>query len=105
MTDSQGRGPMLTNLYGKTVELQGGGTVVADEAYIRESIVNPQAKIVAGFQPIMPTFQGLVIGGAVAAAHCVHPIAEPADARGDRRPGRPTAPAAVPQALRTIWKP
>ena len=34
--------------------------MVADEAYIRESIVNPQAKIVAGFQPIMPTFQGLV---------------------------------------------
>jgi len=34
--------------------------VVADEAYIRESIVNPHAKVVAGFQPIMPTFQGLV---------------------------------------------
>ena len=33
---------------------------MADEAYIRESIVNPQAKVVAGFQPIMPTFQGLV---------------------------------------------
>ena len=32
----------------------------ADEAYIRESILNPQAKIVAGFQPLMPTFQGLV---------------------------------------------
>ena len=51
---------MLTNLFGKPVELQAGGTVVADESYIRESIVNPQAKVVAGFQPIMPTFQGLV---------------------------------------------
>ena len=60
MTDSQGRGPMLTNLFNKPVELQGGGSVIADEAYLRESIVNPQAKIVAGFQPIMPTFQGLV---------------------------------------------
>jgi cytochrome c oxidase subunit 2 len=60
LTESQGRGPMLANLFGKTVELQGGGTAVVDEAYIRESIVNPQAKIVAGFQPIMPTFQGLV---------------------------------------------
>ena len=58
--DSQGRGPLLTNLFGRRVELQGGGTAVADEAYIRESIVNPQAKIVAGFQPTMPTFQGLV---------------------------------------------
>ena len=59
-TDTQGRGPMLTNLYGRPVELQSGATVVADEAYIRESIVNPQAKVTAGFQPIMPTFQGLV---------------------------------------------
>ena len=58
--ERQGRGPVLTNLFGGTVELQGGGTVTADEAYIRESIVNPQAKITAGFQPIMPTFQGLV---------------------------------------------
>lgn len=60
MQGSQGRGPVLTNLYGNTVELQGGGRVTADEAYIRESIVNPQAKVVAGFQPLMPTFQGLV---------------------------------------------
>jgi cytochrome c oxidase subunit 2 len=58
--DTQGRGPVLTGVYGKPVQLQGGGTVIADDAYIRESIVNPQAKIVAGFQPIMPTFQGLV---------------------------------------------
>jgi len=60
MGDTQGRGPVLTGVYGKPVQLQGGGTVVADDAYIRESIMNPQAKIVAGFQPIMPTFQGLV---------------------------------------------
>ena len=58
--DAQGRGPMLANLIDHEVELQGGGKVVADEAYIRESIVNPQAKVVAGFQPIMPTFQGMV---------------------------------------------
>jgi cytochrome c oxidase subunit 2 len=42
------------------VQLLGGATVIADDAYLRESIVNPQAKIVAGFQPVMPTFQGLV---------------------------------------------
>jgi cytochrome c oxidase subunit 2 len=52
--------PLLTNVFGHQVTLQGGGTVVADEAYLRESIVDPQAKIVAGFQPLMPTFQGLV---------------------------------------------
>jgi len=59
-SDTQGRGPVLTGLFGKTVMLEGGGTVTADEAYIRESILMPSAKITAGFQPIMPTFQGLV---------------------------------------------
>jgi cytochrome c oxidase subunit 2 len=58
--DGSGRCPSLTGLYGKTVQLAGGGTVKADEGYIRESILQPQAKIVAGYGPIMPTFQGLV---------------------------------------------
>src|SRR5471030_713178 len=58
--DAQGRGPVLEGLFGKTVQLQNGETITADEAYVRESIVNPAAKVVAGFQPIMPTFQGLV---------------------------------------------
>jgi cytochrome c oxidase subunit 2 len=58
--DSQGRGPVLDGLFGKTVQLQGGAKVVADENYIRESIVNPQAKVVDGFQPLMPTYQGLI---------------------------------------------
>ncbi len=57
---AQSRGPLLDGLYGRPVHLQGGGTVIADEAYIRESILNPTAKITAGYQPIMPTFQGLV---------------------------------------------
>jgi len=59
-TDSQGRCPNLENLFGSTVQLSGGGTVKADEAYLRESILNPDKHIVAGYQPIMPTFQGLV---------------------------------------------
>jgi cytochrome c oxidase subunit 2 len=58
--DGSGRCPVLVGLYGRTVQLTGGGTVKADEAYIRESILQPAAKIVAGYQPIMPTFQGLV---------------------------------------------
>jgi cytochrome c oxidase subunit 2 len=58
--DAQGRGPVLDGLFGKKVVLQSGETVVADEAYVRESILNPSAKITSGYQPIMPTFQGLV---------------------------------------------
>jgi cytochrome c oxidase subunit 2 len=42
------------------VTLQSGETVTVDEAYVRESILQPAAKVTAGFQPIMPTFQGLV---------------------------------------------
>ena len=56
----QGRGPTLRGAYGDEVKLNDGQTVVVNDDYVRESIVNPQAKIVAGFQPIMPTFQGLV---------------------------------------------
>jgi cytochrome c oxidase subunit II len=59
-TDAQGRGPNLQGLFGKTVQLEGGRTVVADENYVRESILDPGAKIVNGFKPVMPTFQGLV---------------------------------------------
>jgi cytochrome c oxidase subunit II len=58
--DSQGRGPVLDGLFGKTVTMQNGENVVFDEAYVRESILTPTAKVAAGFQPIMPTFQGLV---------------------------------------------
>jgi cytochrome c oxidase subunit 2 len=58
--NDSGRGPSLVGVFGKAVALQGGRTVTADETYIRESILNPQAKIVAGFPPIMPTFKGLV---------------------------------------------
>jgi cytochrome c oxidase subunit 2 len=54
------RGPALEDLFGSTVRLQGGQTVVADENYIRESILRPQAKLVAGYPPIMPSFEGQI---------------------------------------------
>ncbi len=60
MDSGTGRGPMLAGAYGKTRPLVGGSSVVIDDNYIRESILNPQGKIAAGFQPIMPTFQGQV---------------------------------------------
>jgi cytochrome c oxidase subunit 2 len=58
--DTQGRGPNLVGVYGKPVLLDDGRTVTADENYVRESILNPGAKVVAGFKPIMPSFQGQV---------------------------------------------
>jgi len=58
--DGSGRCPSLVGLFGRDVKLSDGRIVRADEAYVRESILQPNAKIVAGFQPVMPTFQGLV---------------------------------------------
>jgi len=50
----KGRGPSLNDIVGKTVELADGTTTVVDEGYLRESIINSQAKIVRGYQPLMP---------------------------------------------------
>jgi cytochrome c oxidase subunit 2 len=58
--DGSGRCPTLRNLYDRPVEIENGGTVLADDTYIRESILQPRAKIVWGFRPIMPTFQGQI---------------------------------------------
>jgi len=55
-SDSQARAPVLENLYLRTVVLSNGDSWTADDNYLRESIRLPKAKIVAGFQPIMPTF-------------------------------------------------
>jgi cytochrome c oxidase subunit 2 len=60
LANGTGRAPSLNGVFGANVLLADGSTVVADEAYIRESILQPKAKIVAGYQPVMPTFQGLV---------------------------------------------
>jgi cytochrome c oxidase subunit 2 len=60
LSNSQGRGPNLVGIFGKKVLLEDGRTLVADENYVRESIVSPGSKIVSGFKPIMPTFQGII---------------------------------------------
>ena len=57
---NRGRGPTLAGLFGSQVKLDNGLSLTADEGYIRESILNPKAKMVAGYQAIMPTFQGQV---------------------------------------------
>lgn len=53
-----GLAPALEGVFGSSVQLQNGATVLADEDYMRESILNPSAKLGAGYAPIMPTFQG-----------------------------------------------
>jgi cytochrome c oxidase subunit II len=53
---SDARGPRLRGLYGRQVALGGGDTAMADESYLRESILDPRKKVVAGYQPLMPTY-------------------------------------------------
>jgi cytochrome c oxidase subunit 2 len=61
LTEQKGRCPSLRNVFGNPVQLDNGRTVMADEAYIRESIINPNAKIVFGYKPdVMPVFQGQI---------------------------------------------
>jgi cytochrome c oxidase subunit 2 len=53
-------GPSFKGLVGHDVELEGGSTVTADENYIRQSILEPQSQVVKGFQPVMPSFKGIL---------------------------------------------
>ena len=56
----QQRGAPLEGIFGHEVALVGGQKVIANEDYIRNSILNPSSQIVEGYQPIMPTFKGQV---------------------------------------------
>jgi cytochrome c oxidase subunit 2 len=54
------RGPNLTSVYGSQLTLSTGQTITADEAYLRQSILNPSQHITQGYAPIMPTYQGRI---------------------------------------------
>jgi cytochrome c oxidase subunit II len=60
LADGTGRGPSLVGVFGGQVQLANGTSAVADDAYIRESILTPHARLTAGYQAIMPTYQGQV---------------------------------------------
>jgi cytochrome c oxidase subunit 2 len=87
LDSGQGRGPSLKDIFGKQVELADGSTVLVDEAYVRESILTSQAKIVKGFQPLMPTFQGLISEEGLAA------LIEHVRSQSTGAPARTPAPA------------
>ena len=57
--------PKLVGLYGRSVELSGGRQVTADDGYIRDSILQPKRDITAGYQPIMPSYAGLLDDGEI----------------------------------------
>jgi cytochrome c oxidase subunit 2 len=57
---TKSKGPTWKGIFGKPVKLNNGTSVLVDENYVRESMMQPNAKVVDGFEPIMPTFQGLL---------------------------------------------
>lgn len=58
LVDGSGTGPSLVGIFGTTVQFEDGRTATVDESYLRRSILNPQADIVAGYSGVMPTFEG-----------------------------------------------
>ncbi len=55
-----GTGPSFKGIFGHQTALEGGSSVMVDENYIRESILEPQAKVVQGYKPVMPTYKGIL---------------------------------------------
>jgi cytochrome c oxidase subunit II len=93
-SDGQGRGPVLAGIYGKPVSLEDGRSVMVDENYVRESILDPGAKIVAGYKPVMPTFQGIISEEQLAALVAYVKSLTPAAGA----PGSAVAQAAAPKS-------
>ena len=54
------RAPSLAGLYGSPVPLSDGSTVIADDRYIRDSILYPRRQVVASYDPVMPPFKGVI---------------------------------------------
>lgn len=57
---TRGQGPSWKGIFGTTRQFADGTSAVADENYIRQSILEPQAHVVQGYEPIMPTYKGLL---------------------------------------------
>ena len=89
----QQRGAKLEGIFNHDVKLVGGQTVKADEAYIRNSILNPGSQVVEGYQPIMPSFKGQVTEEQLGAL-----VAYIKSLSGDSSPAAATPAAAMPAA-------
>lgn len=101
VADGSGRAPSLVNKFGAQEQLATGQVVTVDESYIRESILNPQAKLVAGYQPLMPTFQGVVSEESVMALiEYVRSLQQAQSAPATAGAPAPAAPAPAPQENR-----
>lgn len=79
------RAPSLAGIHGRTVPLASGETIVADEGYLRDSIVLPQKHVVAGYEPIMPSYSGQISEGEILQIIAYLQSLEPGDWEARRR--------------------
>jgi cytochrome c oxidase subunit 2 len=98
------RGPSLNGVFGKQQRLANGQTVLVDEAYVRDSIVNPQSKLVDGYPPIMPTYQGLVSEEGLLQLVAYVKSLSPGPASGAAPAAAPAAPASPASLERKAGK-
>ncbi len=100
--DALARAPELGGLYGSRVALADGGSIVANDEYLRESILAPRAKVVARYEPIMPTYQGLLgddeVHALVAYIKSLAAGSNDAPTTAVRLPAAATAPERAPAA-------
>ncbi len=96
------RAPRLEGLFGRQVKLANGDVLIADDDYLRESILNPGAKVVAGWDPIMPTFQGQVSEEQVLQ---LISYVKSLSGEGGTEAGGGTAPQPAPQVQKSEKKP
>ena len=102
---AQSRGPALEGLYMKPVALADGNTVVAADAYLRDSILRPASQVVAGYQPIMPPFEGQIdeegVLHLIAYIKSLGGAGQPSDATSDPPPLQGGARGGIPDSSNT----
>jgi cytochrome c oxidase subunit 2 len=91
-----GRAPSMRGVYGRQVQLASGESVLADASYLRRSILEPPAQVVAGYQPIMPTYKGQISEENL--FKLIAYIKSLGEGGGEAAPGGAPAPAAAPAA-------
>src|SRR5205807_9507962 len=98
--DAQGRGANCANVYKHPVLLEEGRTIMADDNYIGESILNPAAKLVSGFKPIMPTFQGIISEEQLnALVAYIKSLSQPTEGEAGSRNTPAASPSGQPQTM------
>ncbi|WP_437184998.1 cytochrome c oxidase subunit II [Planctomicrobium sp. SH668] len=99
--EGNGNGPALTGIFGKDRPLKGGGLALANEQYLRDSIMLPNKQVLAGYQAVMPSFQGQIteeeVTSLIAYIKTLKGEVKPATVQPEAAVAPPEAPATEPE--------